>query len=287
MRVEHLTDPGHFSAAALDYLLGHEAENNLMIGLFEDLARGRREGRGSPTLYVLKEDDGTVVGAALWAGYQLILTRGSPEAHAALANHLADRGTHYPRVCGPSSAAAAFALAHHDRTGGPHAPGPVMRLMETRYIQPPPFPTSGHARFATDEDFDKASQFAGAFVEELNLEAGDRSDRVRRDIAEQNVLFWCDPAPVSMAVVVGRSPRGARIGSVYTPPGFRRRGFGSACVADLGRRLLERGREFVYLYAAVTNKTSNHIYESLGFKPVCDWQEFDMSPLTSFDAPGA
>jgi len=287
MRVEQSSDPKQFAPAALDFLLRHEAENNLMIGLFEHLADGRREGRGEPALYIARGDDGGVAGAALWAGFQLILTRGTPESHAAIADHLAGSATHYPRACGPSSEAAAFAMAYLNRTGRAHAPGPVMRLMQSRAVHAPSLAVSGQARLATEADFETAKKWGAAFVDELNLETGDRSLRVRRDLQEQNVLFWCDPDPVSMAIVVGRSPHGARIGAVYTPPEMRRRGYASACVAELGRRLLEQGRQFVYLYADATNKTTNHIYESLGFERVCDWQEFDMSPVTSFDAPRA
>src|SRR6476469_7928122 len=99
MRVDHLSDPKLFSTAALEFLLRHEAENDLMIGLFEHLADGRREGRGEPVLYIARGDDGGVAGAALWAGFQLILTRGTPESHAAIADHLAGSATHCPRAC--------------------------------------------------------------------------------------------------------------------------------------------------------------------------------------------
>jgi predicted GNAT family acetyltransferase len=84
-----------------------------------------------------------------------------------------------------------------------------------------------------------------------------------------------------MACAVGRTPTGIRIGLVYTPPELRRRGYATACVAELTRQLLESGRASVFLYAEANNKTSNHIYESIGYQYVGDWQEIDLNPATS------
>ena len=68
--------------------------------------------------------------ALLWAGYGLILTRATPESHAALADYLETHAIRYPMTCGPASAASAFAIALLNRSGRPHSPGPVMRAME-------------------------------------------------------------------------------------------------------------------------------------------------------------
>src|SRR3954452_8400525 len=104
MRVEHLSDPSKFASAAEAFLLPREAENNLILGLFKQLADGRREGKGEPALYVTYDDADAVAGAALWAGYQLILTGSTPEAHAELADYLALAGVRYPKASGPASA---------------------------------------------------------------------------------------------------------------------------------------------------------------------------------------
>jgi len=281
MHVRHFSEPSQFAAAAEAFLLAREAENNLMLGLFAQLADGRREGKGDPALYVVYDDSGAVVGAALWAGYQLIFSRSTPEGYAELADYLASHGMRYPKASGPASEISAFALADLGRTGMPHAPGPVMRLMQAKVVVEPSRPAGGYARIATADDLAVATQWSDAFTNELNMAARDRAARILKTIQERQVLLWCDPEPVSMAIVVGETKHGARIGSVYTPPERRRRGYASACVAELGKRLIGQGREFVYLYAEATNKTSNHIYESLGFEPVCDWQEFDLDPQTA------
>lgn len=278
MQVEHVKDPLRFPTAAGDFLSRREAENNLMLGLIADIAAGRREGTGDPALYVARDAAGDVAGAALWAGYSLILSRGTPQSHAALADFLFAHHAAPPAISGPADAAAAFALAWLDRTRLPHAPGPVMRLMQTSVPADPPTIPSGIFRRATADDLPRALAWAQAFAEELNVRAGVQPDRVRWLVEHGRTWLWCDPQPVAMAAAVSVVGDGARVGAVFTPPQLRRNGYASACVAALTRQLLRDGSKAVYLYAESQNKTTNHIYESLGYRFVSDWQEYDMNP---------
>ena len=68
----------------------------------------------------------------------------------------------------------------------------------------------------------------------------------------------------------GPTPNGIRIGAVFTPPDLRRRGYASACVAAVSQSVLDAGRKFCFLYADIANPTSNHIYQEIGYQPVCD-----------------
>jgi predicted GNAT family acetyltransferase len=73
-----------------------------------------------------------------------------------------------------------------------------------------------------------------------------------------------------MAVVVGWSPHGARVGGVYTPPHLRRRGYATTCVAALSQYLLDSGRRYCFLYTDLSNPTSNAIYMRIGYHAVAD-----------------
>ena len=72
----------------------------------------------------------------------------------------------------------------------------------------------------------------------------------------------------------GRTPNGARVGPVYTPPEFRRRGYASAVVAGVSRRLLDEGRRYCFLYTDLANPTSNRIYQDIGYEPACDSRDY-------------
>jgi predicted GNAT family acetyltransferase len=87
--------------------------------------------------------------------------------------------------------------------------------------------------------------------------------------------FWVDNGKrVSMAGYGGVTPNGIRIGPVYTPPEFRKRGYASALTAALSQEMLDQGRKFVTLYTDLSNPTSNHIYQTIGYKPVHDVDEY-------------
>jgi predicted GNAT family acetyltransferase len=61
-----------------------------------------------------------------------------------------------------------------------------------------------------------------------------------------------------------------RIGPVYTPPGFRGRGYASVLTAEASRRAREAGAEEVLLYTDLANPTSNSIYQRIGYRAVED-----------------
>ena len=62
---------------------------------------------------------------------------------------------------------------------------------------------------------------------------------------------------------------------VYTPPELRRRGYASAAVSALTKKLLDSGRKFVFLFTDLSNPTSNKIYQQMGYQAVCDINETD------------
>ena len=79
--------------------------------------------------------------------------------------------------------------------------------------------------------------------------------------------------PVSLAGFGSLTPNGIRIGSVYTPPEHRNRGYGTAVTAAVSQLLLERGHRFCFLYTDLANPTSNAIHARIGYEPVCDSRE--------------
>jgi predicted GNAT family acetyltransferase len=77
-----------------------------------------------------------------------------------------------------------------------------------------------------------------------------------------------------MACSQGPTPTGIRISLVYTPGEKRGRGYASACVAALSDEQLRAGRSRCFLFTDLANPTSNRIYQRIGYRPVCDFQEY-------------
>jgi predicted GNAT family acetyltransferase len=115
---------------------------------------------------------------------------------------------------------------------------------------------------------------------------GDRSgvrDAIRTMIDDRRLwVLEDDGRPVTMG---GHRPvrRGVvRIGPIYTPPEFRRRGYGSALTARLADVLQKKAE--VCLRTDLGNPWSHRVYQAIGFETVADFRRFQ---LISTDSPGA
>jgi len=68
----------------------------------------------------------------------------------------------------------------------------------------------------------------------------------------------------------------ARIAPVYTPPGHRRRGFGSAATAAAVHSAWRAGAVEVTLFTDAEYPAANEVYRRLGFEVVGEFAEFDV-----------
>ena len=89
----------------------------------------------------------------------------------------------------------------------------------------------------------------------------------------EDIYLWEDDEVVSMAGYNGPTPHGIRVSAVYTPPEHRGRGYARACTAALSQILLD-SYQFCFLFTDRANATSNYIYQQIGYKPVCDVDEY-------------
>ena len=80
---------------------------------------------------------------------------------------------------------------------------------------------------------------------------------------------------VSMAAkVYGDTPNGQRISLVYTAPKSRGKGYASSVVAFLSQNILESNKKFCFLFTDLKNPTSNKIYQLIGYKSICDFNQY-------------
>ena len=103
------------------------------------------------------------------------------------------------------------------------------------------------------------------------------ADRWIRGLGRTAYLWVDGGRPVSMTGAGGLTPKGIRVGPVYTPPGDRGRGYASNLVAQVSQMLLDQGRTFVFLFTDLANPTSNKIYQDIGYEPVGDVDEWEFS----------
>lgn len=258
-----------FITLASPFLLEHEAEHGLMLGV------AMATEPSAPAAYcALANDSGAVVAAALRTNTRLIVSReGKGGAMAMIA---ADSvAPDCDVVLGPVAAVDAFVASSELRWERGMAQG----IYENRHLTAGPS-VQGRFRPAQPSDCDLLARWSQrlhkeALADDITLEAA--SARIDAHIARGSMHVWeVEGHPVSLAAAVAPTPHGIRLNNVYTPPEERGRGYASALVAALTQLLLDRGREFVFLHTDLANPTSNAIYQRLGYKLVADLQVYSL-----------
>lgn len=278
MQIDRYTDPSLFLSDIEPYLLLHEAENNLMFGLTNELIDNRqRYGDEEPILLAVTEDDSVVAAALQTPPHNLVLSYPSDSsALNALVEELDRAAINLPGVTGPSAEAEEFALLWNTITGTKRTKKMAQRIYKlTRVKKPQGVP--GALRPADRSELDLIVSWFKGFNRDAFADPRQGDEETIRKFTEsifsnedRKVYLWEDGEPASMALHTGPTPNGLRIGAVYTPPENRKRGYASACVAALSQVILDSERNFCFLYTDLANPTSNHIYMEIGYEPVCD-----------------
>lgn len=132
-----------------------------------------------------------------------------------------------------------------------------------------PVKINGSMRVADENDFNLLLKWAEAFTREAGVESHDLDVTVSRMIDTKRLCIWIDDGQiVSMAGFSNGVPFPGgtlcRVGPVFTPPEFRKRGYASFITASVCEILISEGHD-VMLYADAANKDSNGVYTKIGF----------------------
>ena len=269
LEVKRLT-LAEFTSRVMPFLDTREVENNLLIGIARHHAD--RPTRADDAVWLAVEEDGAVVAAAVRTPpHYAAVSHLPPGAARAIADAFVALGVVPDGASGPDWHARDVLVALREQLGG----DVVLHSAETIYalscVTDVPVP-AGAARTATTSDLDVLKAYFEAFVRELALpQAMDLSAMVQGHVDSGTALLWEDGGPRSLACRARKTSTGSAIAPVYTPPESRRRGYGGAVTAELARRLLGGGDRFVCLFADQKNPTANHVYQSMGFRKVGDF----------------
>jgi uncharacterized protein len=276
MKVTHYDKVGDFYGRVEGYLVEHEAHHNLMLGICATLLEHPERYPHPPLLATVEEDGELLLAALRTPPHNLVVSRVvSLEAVQALARELSQRRESLPGVNGPAVEAEAFAGAWQALAGQPYHKNMALRIYQLEQVNPVTG-VSGYLRKASEDDRDRLVRWRRAFmVEALGASEEDDGERAADHLLRVGGLyFWEDDGPVSMAFAGRPTPNGKGVNLVYTPPEYRKRGYASACVAGVSQAVLDEGRRYCFLFTDLANPTSNHIYQAIGYRPVCDVDEY-------------
>jgi predicted GNAT family acetyltransferase len=287
LRLRRAADVDEFDRLAGEFLRAREAEHNLILGICSSLRAMRTTAPQTqsvsappalaPYFAVVASND-EVVGASLRTPPHGVILSDMRDERAVdlVVDDLLSDARDLPGVLGERRRALRFAerwtryaqRAHHLKTSE--------RIFQLTTVIPPE-PVAGRLRTATAGDLDLVTQWFAGFIREALREdgstAGEMADRWLK-APDRTLYLWEDGQPVSICGAAGRTPNGIRIGAVYTPPELRGRGYASNCVAAATQAQLDSGLRHCFLYTDLANPTSNHIYRAMGYKPVCDVDEY-------------
>jgi len=271
MKLISYTDAAVFRDEVLPFLLQRAVENNLMTSIIIRLVEGKRWGDEPARLYLVKDGGEIVAAATQTPPYNLILTEAAPEITAFIADQLKD--IPFPGVMGPKVDAERFARLRQQQTGQSAEPAMSLRLYRLdNVIQPTGIP--GRVEDASPDDIELLVGWINAFVAECHAIVSNPKEYVRGNIESGRLLVWKDPHPVSCASFGASPPNSARVGGVYTPLEFRRRGYATANVAAVSQRALDEGNKYCCLFTDLANPISNSIYQKIGYRWVCDYVQY-------------
>jgi uncharacterized protein len=277
MQLKRFTNPQLFYDHTAPFLLDHEAENNLILGITGEINSGRYE---NSYMACVEDETGIRLVALRTPSNNVLLSTTDVVPTGVLPLLVTDLRATYntiPGVNGPKGLAAAFARSW----GQPHhlkMAQCIYKLTEVIAVNG----VAGDLRRATAADHDLIVHWLNSFDRDVLGKLTDQAESDKRaqhfynsDPTQRGLYLWLvDGAPVSMAGYAGPTPNGIRVLAVYTPPEQRKRGYASASVAALSQQLLDEDRQFCFLYTDLGNPTSNHIYQTIGYKPVLDVDMF-------------
>jgi RimJ/RimL family protein N-acetyltransferase len=237
-------------------------------------------GDGAPRpLFLVVEQDGRIVGCVVRTPpVRPILTRMPEAAIPDVLDALEEEYGSLPAILGPETETRLASEQWAARAGVNCFEAQQLGTYElTELIPPDPWPT-GYLRVAGPDDRDLLEEWLDAFIRETEMPEGDSGLAAQRFLEAGVAHLWDDGGAVSLAVVSARTPHGARIGYVYTPPELRGRGLGSAVTAALTARCLEAGMRLCFLFTDLTNPQSNRIYQRLGYRKIGEMRDYVFEP---------
>lgn len=275
MKLNRFEDTNKFYDRVTEYLLQHESHHCLLLRIVSTLIRNPKAYNSQPySVTVEAEGDIVAVAIRIPPSNLMVSKIGDLKALDIIAGDLYKNGETIPGVRGLKVETESFARQWQTLTGQSYELSMQFRTYQLDEVQPIT-KIPGYLRPANESDCPllinwlEAFQIETAGATQQNIELA-----VERYLGRKSLYFWQDEIPVSVVGGTKVSPNAALIGPVYTAPEYRRKGYASASVTAVSQILLDRGCRYCFLFTDLANPTSNHIYQAIGYQPVCDWDEY-------------
>jgi len=277
MKVELIDSVDEFIARSTAFRATDPLRTNVIGSVSLAVATGRTT-YDDYHWWIVRGDDDEVVGVAMRTSpFNMIIAPMPIDAARALGRSVGDLDDALPGLAGSRDLVDAFVEGYVESK----STGSRRVLSEERHdllyeleelITPD---VEGRGRPARAEEVDAFTEMFAQFwreVEGVPLSPAETRNGVQKSVTDGRLFCWeRDSDVVAMAghapIITTEAITIGRIGPVFTPPAFRRRGFGAAVTAYVTRHLIEKGAR-VMLFTDAANPTSNGIYQAIGYRLV-------------------
>jgi GNAT superfamily N-acetyltransferase len=255
---------GKFPETAQSWLLRDPVRNTVLLTVLRGVGSGQFA--EDPLLGWFVEA-GHVAGVVCHTPPYPLLIALPSEAIPSLVSELIASGRALSGVNGPLDVAESFASEWWE----PEKERRSERLYRLGSLVTPT--VSGRSRTAVADDLPVAVEWFREFQAEAHVDVtADPTPVVSARINRNELVWWeAEGRLVALAGVSAPIAGMSRVGPVYTPAEWRRRGYGSAVTHAATRKALDERADEVLLFTDLANPTSNTIYQALGYQPVADY----------------
>lgn len=276
-KLTRFEDPIDFHDRVHSLLMEDEAANNLPLGLLNTMKTSDKY--KDPLLLTVENEDDKVVGSFIMTPphYLVVSLKVGKDDIQAIAEQLhtfcEESGMTIPGFVAEKETALQLTHAWCHVTGKGFTIRMNQRVYQLNEVNDIQLSEGKMAPVRSGQE-GLLAKWISEFVEDTEVLTLSGDEALKRAIDmienERYVFFWeVAGQPVSMARGARRTENGITVNFVYTPSGFRKKGYASSVVAELSRLLLHE-HSFCSLYTDLDNPTSNKIYMEIGYKPVCD-----------------
>lgn len=278
MLIETYQTVAQYLKAAKTALLQKELENNLVLGICNQLLDQRELNEGYRFLNVLSENK--LVISAISTPLKIILASTEEieeEGIKLLTGHIAAYWYKQKGIVGPLAGVELFTKFFHKNINQ-QARLRLYGLSAFKQI----LTVQGKFIPATEAYRQQLVEWSVQFYNEIRSLPQKKEDAVQKivnTLIETASLFcWVkDEKIVSMAAIVRRTDHIAIIGMVYTPQEERGNGYALNCVKKLSEYIFRQGYTSCGLFTDKDYPISNKIYQKIGYEPVCDFLDVEFS----------
>lgn len=277
MKVRVTGDPVAFKAVAFPFLQRDPVLNSVLISNIQ----GRVDNLlydPAPPVFVSVHRGDEVVGVVCCTALRGMMLGELDLAYLPLVlAAVVESGAEVKYVEGVPEVTSAFASQYAGKLGKRFTEDRLTRLH--RLVDFTPLDAEGHARLAVETDLAEVTRMIAGFGEAIGGRiTAEEEERWARDRIRLGRLWVWEHADraVSMAAHNGNVFGASRIGSVYTPPESRGKGYAGALTAALTHHLLDEGTQ-PCLFTDLANPTSNKLYARIGYRKVVDFVRYAVS----------